>query len=867
MKKQTIATIMFALFCFCFAVLGFTGTGDVAAKVIDPYDGAESYGLQLSYSQPNLSVTVTGGGVDYQYQFWVKRKIVNDLSQPLMYQYQWDIKQAFSGSNTAVIALTSDMITDGGMYNIIVRVKNAGGAIVDELFESFTKESVMPVIKNIKVNGKTLYGDEIFAEKDESITIVAETNMEDLTYNLLYNGEVEDTSEDGEFALSLNGYDPGFQQFGIIASDGVNTASISFTVFVYEEYPASEIAVIESLEGVSDNDGDTVFTMKLKYADNTPISEGDKGKFEYLLKYGKSKIEPYNVEVSGGYLEAKFNIDFNGKHGIYQLTGSVSRNSVNMPDDIINIDHYFARPGAYVNQSAQGEKTDGVYSEGKQITITANGDIPGAGAGNLQYAFFREDAGGWVKIKGYSSSNVLNWTPVKGGTYRIQARIMDANGGSYEATISQTYKVAGVTLSGALTLNILDYQTKSALQEGESLIAGRPYILNAEFGGAQKDLLYMFTLYTDNLQLVYLNKFTTDNNLVFVPNKPTQMQFSARVISVQNYGYKDISLSKTVDSAAPEIGPKDVVPHKIGYFDEKYGAKQLVTYNENAAFEFVTDVKYGDEAGSTKVTVIKENAGYSFARFSAPYIADVSTYEYIVYRLYNAGAAAFFSGVETDAGWANNTTILCNPGVWTEIKVYISNMANPQNIVGLPIGIANTSWGSPAVGSVVYLSAMYGYRDGPDVVVPDKIAYFDDQYGLRQVEVYNSNADFEFVSDVKYGTEVGSLKVTITAEGAGYTFARLVSPYIKDVTQYTYIVFYVYNTNADALFAGVETTGSWAGVSPVCQPGVWTEIKVPTANLSSAENITNLLIGLSTMGWASPPVGAVVYLSAIYGVN
>lgn len=334
-----------------------------------------------------------------------------------------------------------------------------------------------------------------------------------------------------------------------------------------------------------------------------------------------------------------------------------------------------------------------------------------------------------------------------------------------------------------------------------------------------------------------------------------------------------IYLSAMYAEKMPELDPGLVEEGKIAYFDNVYGVYQLKQMlNANARFEFSTEQKYGDEAGSVKVTIVEASAGYSYAQLARPYITDVSSYDYIVFYLYNAGTESLFAGVETQPGgtWAQNYSPLCPAGQWTKIKVQVANLASAEDITDLTLGIATTAWASPAQNTVIYLSAMYGImegQDGPNTVVPDKIGYFDEQYGIWQLSVFNDNAEFELSTEQKYGSETGSLKVTITQENLGYSFAALTEPYITDVSVYDYIVFYLYNAGDQSFYGGVETNALWANVTPLCQTGVWTEIKVPTANLTSATDITGLTIGIATSGWASPAQNTVIYLSAMYGVK
>lgn len=557
MRKKSIITFLLTLFCsaFAFALLNFNGVNkEVNAKVIVPIENSEGIELEItSYVEPNLTVTVEGGGVDYEYQFWVKTKENNDLSDADFYQDVWMIEQNYSVNNVAVIELNDSMLSKDGLYNIIVRVKNKSGEIIAEILKSFTPEEVMPVISDILIGDTKYYNEAVYVEQWENVVIKAQTNnVQVLRYDLLYNQISKSNNVTGEFTINPAEYQTGFHEFEITAFDGVNTASKSFSIFIYSAFPASEVAVIESLTGEpveGDTDGNINFTMKLKYADGGFIEEAEKNLFNYYLYYNGNKIEPddINPNVEEQCLDVIFNIDFNELHGIYRIEGRVSRKSVNAADDRIIIYYEYIRTGSYVNQSATGTiDDDGKYVAGQKITITADGNITNVFDTDLRYAFYREDASGWVLIKDYSSNSVLEWTPVKGGIYNIQVRVMDVNGGSYEAASSAQYVVAGTAISDEIDFQILNYQTKQPLSPDKSLVAGKPYILKADYSD---NLLYMFTLTTKNLGLIYLNKYSPSNTLIYVPNKTIEnITLSVRVIDADNFGFKDVAITKSVSS-------------------------------------------------------------------------------------------------------------------------------------------------------------------------------------------------------------------------------------------------------------------------------------------------------------------------------
>jgi hypothetical protein len=229
------------------------------------------------------------------------------------------------------------------------------------------------------------------------------------------------------------------------------------------------------------------------------------------------------------------------KYGIYKLVGSVKRNTVTAEDDgIIYYYDEYSR-STYLTQTTSSYEV----SLGNTITITATGPEEG----NYTFAFYREDASGWVLMRDYSSDNVLEWTPLKKGVYKIQVRIKADDAGSYENAVTKVYTITSGGLAGELDVNVFDGVTN---EEAASYTTGVPYKIVANYIGEDydpdEDVLYMFTLQTANKGLVYLTKYSTNNSILFVPNKNDTSIITVRAIYRSNFGYKDISTSITIQS-------------------------------------------------------------------------------------------------------------------------------------------------------------------------------------------------------------------------------------------------------------------------------------------------------------------------------
>ncbi len=333
-------------------------------------------------------------------------------------------------------------------------------------------------------------------------------------------------------------------------------------------------------------------------------------------------------------------------------------------------------------------------------------------------------------------------------------------------------------------------------------------------------------------------------------------------------------------NAAEEPAPEEVVAGKVAYFDESYGLLQVSLYwADPHTLSFDPTVKYGEEKGSLKVTVNIAQDNYII--LDKPYIADVSEYDYLVFRVYNPTNAAFSIGTT----WAADTVIAAND--WTEVKIAtslfgaegsITDMDNKKllttDITKLPIRI----FGADAfpVGESFYISALYGgnasEEPAPEEVVAGKVAYFDESYGLLQVSLYWADPHtLSFDPTVKYGEEKGSLKVTVNVAQDNYII--LDKPYIADVSEYDYLVFRVYNPTSAAFSIGT----TWAADTVIAANG-WTEVRIATSLFGAEGSITDMdnkkllatditKLPIRIFGAASFPAGESFYISAVYGEN
>ncbi len=121
---------------------------------------------------------------------------------------------------------------------------------------------------------------------------------------------------------------------------------------------------------------------------------------------------------------------------------------------------------------------------------------------------------------------------------------------------------------------------------------------------------------------------------------------------------------------------------------------------------YTTEQKYGNEAGSLKLTV--SLSGEVYLSINTPATPNISSYDYLVFRVYNPTSANIQVGVL----WCGDT--VCAPGEWTEVKIAVSKFEEGSvvgfsngkipatNVAGLVIRFINGF--NP--GDVFYISAV-----------------------------------------------------------------------------------------------------------------------------------------------------------------
>ena len=314
-------------------------------------------------------------------------------------------------------------------------------------------------------------------------------------------------------------------------------------------------------------------------------------------------------------------------------------------------------------------------------------------------------------------------------------------------------------------------------------------------------------------------------------------------------------------------GNEDNVGYKLA-FDESTGVDNLESFN-NVNFEYVTDVKYGTEAGSTKFypgsnAEKLENDTQHTAQLYA-YINDAQIKSY-------SGNAVFRTHVYYDGTMNQSVYILpkgyydlpmasktmLKKGEWTEVFFYLPE-GKTLDEYGIMIMDEPNGWRFK-MNEAVYFGAFefvrYYESDGIE---------FDKEYGIAHAQVVDS-AKLEYDTTIKYGSEDGSLKISVDESETEISKGFVKQIYIN-----------LLNTNASTKNGVYKTRVYYAGDNDYSlymmeqgyydlnkateyklNKGGWTEIEFL---LKPQDSFTNYSIVIMTENWEFAK-DDVVYISA-----
>ena len=362
--------------------------------------------ITATVASGTLTAKLQNPSTDKEYQFWALNKINADLvtneKGEVVQSTVWVIDAAGykDGPDPTAAFPEADANIDG-TYTIMVRVKEKGGAFIDQFIKTLSPGEIVSDavhIKKVTVNGK-MVGNEITVMKGTAnIVIEAKGGT---TYNL--TGETQNT--DGIFNnVAFN--TPG--TVTMTASINSNAASKTFKVNVIDT-DTSGYASISKLNAKGYLGGKVTFTVT-----------GSDSSFKYKLLEARSRAPIANQAAS-----ANKTGNFTGlAPGWYTLIATAS--SKFDIDDIATKNVYVPRIGGAPREKSVTLKitpNSGTYL--CEVDDFTGFDAP-------QFKFVREDGFGTKVVQNWGTSESWSWAPGIDGNYKITLMAREGGTGAGE---------------------------------------------------------------------------------------------------------------------------------------------------------------------------------------------------------------------------------------------------------------------------------------------------------------------------------------------------------------------------------------------------------------------------------------------------
>ena len=310
--------------------------------------------------------------------------------------------------------------------------------------------------------------------------------------------------------------------------------------------------------------------------------------------------------------------------------------------------------------------------------------------------------------------------------------------------------------------------------------------------------------------------------------------------------------------------------------DAEYGQYQLKRYNCMTSFS--SGMRHGDDEGST---LIQTYGFYAQIDIEYPHFDDLSDIEYLEYYLYNANQKDY----AVQLYYPRTHTVSLPAGEWTRILIDTSLLDSADDIYYFTqIYSGNWNQGLEKDNAKFYMSSVkavkplittgqdlydhiadlrengstdedaksvirwynmlsdeekafvtnfdvfvkeyYLKRDGVDTTLENRLTYFDSEYGLQQLISRGNSCTTAYTTAMAYGSEKGSVLITATNQWRVYVgLAKLEE---IDLSQYSYIEFYIYveNTWDYPVILGASRYNE-GGEELVLEANRWNQVKLP----------------------------------------
>ena len=346
-----------------------------------------------------------------------------------------------------------------------------------------------------------------------------------------------------------------------------------------------------------------------------------------------------------------------------------------------------------------------------------------------------------------------------------------------------------------------------------------------------------------------------------------------------------------VDVVEKTIVCYDYEEGNLTYFNREFGTDGL---RPQIGYEFLSSTQEKALPGEDYALKYEAaaNAGVTGGFYLNPYIRDISGYKYLYFWVYTDLEDI---GVTFNNIWSGNRL---TAGVWTRIVLtrtedgtnYTtpwgtnvfnydgSTTATPTDMADFLFMVYHPQGGAGA--TTLYISTIRMTNEYPLVAAqPEEgnLAYFDESFGADSLRPQLGNEVLSASQEKTLPGEDYSLKFEAPAQiwpTSGFYF----DSYIKDISGYQYLYFWVYTDQSDV---GLTFNNQWSGYK--FTPGEWTQV-VLTRNADGSnyttpwgssvfapgdtvtpQNMTNFLVMVyQPEGGASP---VTVYFSTIRATN
>lgn len=175
--------------------------------------------------------------------------------------------------------------------------------------------------------------------------------------------------------------------------------------------------------------------------------------------------------------------------------------------------------------------------------------------------------------------------------------------------------------------------------------------------------------------------------------------------AVNNYSKLQLAMTDmtVVRNSVEEKKETADISRPAFYFDKFYGMSHLSTsYGTKVNFAYSTDIKYGNESGSTVIKFLGDVWNYiDFAN-----TVSLKNYDYVEFALYNDGLEKAVWLNNNSLGWTNRTQVKTNEWVRLQIPVSALNDSGAQLIIttSVDMGTASKTDGN------VYISQIRAFK-------------------------------------------------------------------------------------------------------------------------------------------------------------